>query len=177
MNQADFLYKEPIFVIGYPKSGNTCFARLTADALDSLIVGGKNPIDLADTGPNHIGRYIIHKLHHSERSRPAYIREGSKVFYIVRDFRDVLVSGFFHFHRNAGEDKYTLKASCVASHLFHRYYFFWETSRMIKKWQGTEIDMFKHKIKRLLGHFIILKMKKMPTVSILAIGVSMLIIG
>lgn len=153
MKQAVFSNREPIFVIGYPKSGNTWFARLLADALDSPMVGGKNPIDIADIGLNHShsGGYIIHKLHHSERSRPAYIREGSKVFYIVRDVRDVLVSGFFHFHRNAGEDKYTLKASCVASHLFYRYYFFWETSRMIKKWQGTEIDMFKHKIKRLLG--------------------------
>ena len=103
------LGKEPIFVIGYPRSGNTWLARLTADALDSPMVGGDNPIDQADNKHNYTGEFVIYKSHYSKKSKPDFITEYSKILYIVRDFRDVLISGYFYNHRSNSEKRILLK--------------------------------------------------------------------
>jgi len=149
----------PIFVIGYPKSGNTWLARLIADALNSPMVGGNNPIDKAIKKENCIAEFVIYKSHYSERSKPDYITGSTKIVYIVRDFRDVLVSGFFHNHRDAREGKYTIENSLgLRLHSFHRYYFKRQIKRMTRKWQGNEITVLKNKLKRLIciiKHFIL----------------------
>jgi len=152
MEQADFLGKEPIFIIGYPKSGNTWLARLAADALDSPMVGGDNPIDQADKKQSYVGEFIVSKSHYSEQSKPKYITEYSKILYVVRDFRDVLVSGFFHNHRDSNETKYTIENPLNLSlHSFHRYYFRWQAKRMISKWQGSEVAVFRNNIKKFIS--------------------------
>lgn len=149
MKRADFLGKEPVFVIGYPKSGNTWLARLCADALDSPMVGGDNPIDQADRKQTYTGEFVIYKSHYSEQSKPDYITGSSKIVYIVRDFRDVLVSGFFHDHRRTSEDKYTIENPLnIYTRSFHRYYFGRQIKRMINRWQGKEITVLKNKIEK-----------------------------
>jgi len=47
--------------------------------------------------------------HYSEKDKPNIINENSKIIYIVRDFRDVLVSSFFHHYRI--DSKLVLKQS------------------------------------------------------------------
>lgn len=165
MKQMDFLGKEPIFIIGYPKSGNTWLARLISDAFSSPIVGGDNPIDQADKKQSYTGQFLIYKSHYSKQSKPDYIKESSKILYIVRDFRDVLVSGFFHNHRGANEYKYTIENTLdLRFHSFYRYYFVRQVDRMIRKWQGSEITVFRNNIKKfisILKYFVL--REKWPT--------------
>ena len=152
MEQADFLGKEPIFIIGYPKSGNTWLARLTADAFNSPMVGGDNPIDQADKEQSHTGQFLIYKSHYSKQSKPDCIKESSKIIYIVRDFRGVMVSGFFYNHRGTNEYKYTIgNALSLRLHLFHRYYFRRQVNRMIRKWQGSELTVCRNNIKKFIS--------------------------
>ena len=54
-----------------------------------------NPIDQADNKHNRTGEFVIYKSHYPEQCKPDYITGSSKIVYVVRDFRDVLVSGFF----------------------------------------------------------------------------------
>ena len=91
--------KEPIFVIGYPKSGNTWLARICADTLDSPIVTGNDSVNRADKKQNYRGKFEIYKLHCSKQSTPDRIIKSSKIFYVVRDFRDILISGYFFNHK------------------------------------------------------------------------------
>ena len=83
--------KEPIYVVGFPKSGNTWLARLISETLDSNLAPN-NSIDAADFSENRKGKYIIFKQHTDENISDI---SKSSVIYIIRDVRDVLVSGFF----------------------------------------------------------------------------------
>jgi len=169
MKRTNFLDKEPIFIIGYPKSGNTWLTRLIADTLDSPMVGGDNPIDQADKKQRYLGDFVIYKSHYSEQSKPDYIRKYSFILYIVRDFRDVLVSGFFFNHKGSSEDKYTIENTL--NHRFHpshRYYFKHEIRRMVNKWQGNELTLFKNNIKNtvlFLKHLVV-RDKRPTTLSV-----------
>jgi len=49
--------KEPIFVVGFPKSGNTWLARLLAEITQSNIEAN-NPIDIADNLLSRKGSYL-----------------------------------------------------------------------------------------------------------------------
>ena len=103
--------KEPIFVIGYPKSGNTWLARLCSDALDSPIVTGNDPINQAGKKQNYAGEFVIYKAHYSQRDKPNNITQCSKILYIVRDFRDVLISSYFFNYKRHDENRVTLTSS------------------------------------------------------------------
>jgi len=90
--------KEPIYVIGFPKSGNTWLARMLAEMTRSNIAVS-TPMDVvnaADNSSERNGRYVIHK-EHVVKDVDGVLQ--SKVIYIVRDVRDVLVSWFFHCNR------------------------------------------------------------------------------
>lgn len=78
-----------IYVVGYPKCGNTWLSRLLGDALDSPI-GGKesdNRQAIADEGHNRKGEYLIKQRHITHYPDDAY-----KVVFITRDPRDVCIS-------------------------------------------------------------------------------------
>jgi hypothetical protein len=87
--------KESIYVIGFPKSGNTWLARLLAEVADSNMAAS-NEVDSADNSLNKKGKYVIYKEHVPEDIEKVL---QCKVVYIVRDVRDVLVSWFFHCNR------------------------------------------------------------------------------
>ena len=110
----------PIFVIGYPKSGNTWLTRLVGDALNSPTGSGygKHELDLSTEGKGRPGPYFVLKSHHSQRDKPEYITDKSKVIYIYRDFRDVLVSSFFHHYRI--DEKLVLQEEFTHSGSFSR---------------------------------------------------------
>ncbi len=110
----------PIFVIGYPKSGNTWVTRLVGDALKSPTGSGygKHELELATEGKGRPCSYFVLKSHHSQRDKPEYITNKSKVIYIYRDFRDVLVSSFFHHYRI--DEKLVLKEEFTHCRSFSR---------------------------------------------------------
>ena len=96
----DMKHKEPIYVIGFPKSGNTWLARLLSEVTQSEIEA-TNVVDGADNSSDKKGSYIIHKQHSVEDVEKVL---ECKVIFIVRDVRDVLVSAFFFCNTFVCED-------------------------------------------------------------------------
>lgn len=95
---------EKVYVVGFPKSGNTWLCRLLADILDSpvgSVVEGKREIaadlNAALMRRDSESRYKIIKTHAPLRSvMRNYDPEIRRVVYIERDFRDIVISGFFY---------------------------------------------------------------------------------
>jgi len=102
--------REPIYVAGYPKSGTTWLTRLLADCLDCA-AGGCMPKEdgkeMASEGWNRPEPYVVRKGHFvltdegdSLVPRPhrmvAEHHAGEPVVFILRDPRDVAVSGSYH---------------------------------------------------------------------------------
>ena len=82
--------RETIWVLGYPKSGNTWLCRLLGDVLDSPIAAGLRFPSNADEGFERPGPYVIRMRHHNLLKAP--FPGDSRLVQIVRDPRDVLVS-------------------------------------------------------------------------------------
>lgn len=138
------LDKEPIFIIGYPKSGNTWLARICADALDSPIVTGDDPVNQADKKKNYRGKFEIHKLHCSKQDKPDYVEETSKIFYVVRDFRDILISGYFFNHKGHNEKRIMLgDRKCLLDNGL-KMYFNHQIKRMTKHWTSHELTVLRN---------------------------------
>ena len=135
--------KVPIYVIGYPKSGNTWVARILSDLLDSPIETGDDPINQADNNKDFSGNYNIFKGHYSRCSRPEYISNNSKIIYVVRDFRDVLISGFFFCHNDFPEEKVLIRSTGFFSYLY-KIYFYHQLRRMTKKWISHELTVIRN---------------------------------
>lgn len=96
-------HKKPIYIIAYPKSGSTWIKRLVGEILNSPtghISKTEGPLIEIDDGSCTLdGKYLILHSHYSDKDKPKLINIESKIIYIVRDFRDVLVSAFFHHYR------------------------------------------------------------------------------
>jgi|GEM_PF-5843690 len=138
--------KEPIFVIGYPKSGNTWVTRICADLFDSPVVTGRDPVNQADHKGSYAGKYEIYKLHSSHRDRPDFVTDSSYIIYVVRDFRDVLVSGYF-FNHSHKEDWVLLETHGTVFHQLCRIYFSHQVRRMIYRWTPHEWTAFQQFLK------------------------------
>lgn len=98
---------EPIYVVGYPRSGNTWLSRILGEVLDSPVEGYKGALPLATEGQNRNGKYVIRQLHlkpvehdvedgitADEISVGAW--SGDKIIVITRDPRDVCVSAMYY---------------------------------------------------------------------------------
>jgi len=119
--------KESIYVIGFPKSGNTWLSRLLADALNSNI-NATNNIEASDNSKERKkGGYIIHKIHRSDNMEK--IKQSKKV-YIVRDPRAVMISSFFHNHRN-------LQDKNLNKNFYLKLFFEFEISNLNKSWNNS----------------------------------------
>lgn len=91
--------KKIILVLGYPKSGNTWVARLIAELI-GCPVGGflnepKNP-EPAIEGLERSSSYILYKGH-QPYSQIGGKDENRHVIYVVRDVRDIAISGAHYF--------------------------------------------------------------------------------
>lgn len=136
---------DDIIVVGYPKSGNTWLARMLADATNKNMER-KDPVNSLVNDDSKEGNGIVRKWH--------YFPEGvsrlhAPAVYIVRDVRDVLVSGFFHCNRH-------LQGKNLNENFFTKVYFPHEILRLNKAWQGNSFRLltrgfWKNKIKKLVA--------------------------
>ncbi len=96
---------ENVIIVGYPKSGNTWITRLTAELLGCPIVGfwnePENP-EIACEGLDRLSKLKCFKAHHTRQELNIdVISNKTKIIYVIRDPRDVVISGahFFEFDR------------------------------------------------------------------------------
>ena len=97
---------EPIYVIGFPKSGNTWLVRLLADALQARVRSHvmRGSPELAAEINERLGlptdtKCTIAKIHFLPAMFLEEIDQTPKrIAYIYRDFRDVAVSAYFYFN-------------------------------------------------------------------------------
>jgi hypothetical protein len=111
---------EKIYVAGFPKSGNTWLTRLLADILDSPagtgMKGDDNKEIASDSNDeilkrNNNPKYKILKTHFLFPFLQKEIDNNiKKIVYIKRDFRDVVISAFFH-HEKINEKYVMLQSS------------------------------------------------------------------
>jgi hypothetical protein len=93
--------KQNIIIAGYPKSGNTWITRLTAELIGCPVKGfwmEKNNNEIAVEGDNRKSNYQCFKSHHlyGELSHQENLEE-QKIIYVIRDPRDIAISGANYF--------------------------------------------------------------------------------
>jgi len=122
-----------------------------SDVTNSKIVSN-DPINAIDNVNRTGNSFQIIKDHYSRYSKPEYIAANSHIAYIVRDFRDVIVSGFFHTHRGLDEARFLLAGGSFIGKL----YFDFEMNLMIDRWGGNSVARCKNSVK----HFVFFKPNK-----------------
>lgn len=106
--------RQTIYIAGYPKSGNTWLTRLLADVLNSPSGGcmpEEDAKEIATEGQDRPGPYIVRKGHFvlidddgpgpvvPLPHRLAWKRlTNERIVFLVRDPRDICVSGAYHWH-------------------------------------------------------------------------------
>jgi len=88
-----------IVVVGYPKSGSTWLTRLVGELISCPVSGfwKSSHDEIAIEGLNRVSDYRCYKSHHQHHELFKDKRSLSKVVYVLRDPRDVLVSGLYYF--------------------------------------------------------------------------------
>ncbi|MHC4748326.1 MAG: sulfotransferase domain-containing protein [Planctomycetota bacterium] len=96
--------KKEVFTAGFPRSGNTWLDRLLSDMLKAPLQTLPNEV-IEYFGPDpHDGDYVVRKTHWyaKEYSGVGYHGQPSKLIWIIRDPRDMIVSMMFY--RNVQPD-------------------------------------------------------------------------
>lgn len=91
---------EPIVVCGFPKSGTTWVVRLLGSILDCPVQGylGYDGRDLSKEGSGRISSYECYKSHDGLNAIKNYLPDIKYLVYVIRDPRDIIVSGAHHFN-------------------------------------------------------------------------------
>ena len=92
-----------IIVVGYPKSGNTWAARLVSELVGCPMVGywGGDWPEVGEESLDRKSNYQCFKAHYQCSELPVIGTNSKKIIYVVRDPRDVCLSGsrYYEFHR------------------------------------------------------------------------------
>ena len=147
--------KEDVYIIGFPKSGNTWLSRLVSQILDSKIEVNsiEDRLNNSENGNrDDSSQFVIHKIHYIDNIKR--LDKGRKI-YIVRDPRDVFISGFYHNHRKY--NNISPKAGVVIKHLFN-----YELKLLTRNWSGSIKDRISARFMD-IARIIFLK-KRLPLV-------------
>lgn len=88
-----------IIISGYPKSGTTWLTKLVAGILDCPAAGfwGVEGDNLSIEGTKKVSPFRCYKAHQLYPELSEYSMNYSSVIYVVRDPRDIVVSGAHHY--------------------------------------------------------------------------------
>lgn len=108
---------EQIYVVGFPKSGNTWLTRLLADVLKSPVRSGamRGSLEVASEINQQLSlpsdsAYEVMKIHFMPKYFFTEVDSSPRrIAYIYRDFRDVFVSAFFYFKFKGNETDAQMK--------------------------------------------------------------------
>ena len=92
--------KRKIIIVGYPKSGNTWLTRLTAELVGCPVAGflyAYRQDEIAVEGQERESPYVVYKSHHQLSELTAEDRSNADIIYVIRDPRDVYLSGINYF--------------------------------------------------------------------------------
>lgn len=89
-----------IFVVGFPKSGNTWLSKMLCHAFNAVLVDDDpSQLEVNDRLDNLQNDIRIVKSHHlPEQLLKNYPTDEYRIFYVYRDFRDVSISALFYFN-------------------------------------------------------------------------------
>lgn len=94
--------KKNIIIVGYPKSGTTWLSRLISELVSCPLIGdwGYDNIEaLYREGIDRVSEYQVYKSHHSfNELEKVSSKNIYKIIYIIRDPRDVVISGLHYFN-------------------------------------------------------------------------------
>jgi hypothetical protein len=88
-----------IIIAGYPKSGNTWLTRLVAEIVNCPVAGfwNSNHDEIAIEGLARKSNFKCYKSHHEYSELKDLDVTQNKIIYLVRDPRDVVISGTKYF--------------------------------------------------------------------------------
>jgi hypothetical protein len=91
--------KQKIIVTGYPKSGNTWLTRLVAEIVRCPVKGFlySDHNEIATEGENRVSNFECYKSHHQFNELKEFDQNHSILIYIIRDPRDISLSGRNYF--------------------------------------------------------------------------------
>lgn len=132
--------KKNILIVGYPKSGTTWLSRLVAQLVNCPLKGDWGFEDIQapyQEGLNRESNFQLYKSHHLKDE----IYKASKfsidyIIYIIRDPRDVVISGMHYF--NFLPRFLTRKGNRIKINKFYKKGYFKLTSKKEKKRQMIE---------------------------------------
>ncbi|MEM1211269.1 MAG: sulfotransferase domain-containing protein [Planctomycetota bacterium] len=93
------MHERSIVIVGYPKSGNTWVTRLVAELVGCPVKGFWDS-DLDEIATEHaerVSNFGCYKSHHQLSELDAVEKQPEKVIYVLRDPRDICVSGVHYF--------------------------------------------------------------------------------
>jgi len=95
------MVKKNILIVGYPKSGTTWLSRLVAELIKCPIQGDwgfNNASSLYKEGEDRVSSFQCYKSHHTfNELHNASNQNIYKIIYIIRDPRDIVISGAHYF--------------------------------------------------------------------------------
>ena len=113
--------KKNVIIVGYPKSGTNWITRLVAELLCCPIEGNwgfDDPRQTTIESIDRISEFACFKSHHSLKEiNNASEKSIYKIIYVVRDPRDVIVSGSKFFNFAYAKTDFLMKKKFYGKHL------------------------------------------------------------
>lgn len=115
----DKVLESDTFIVSYPKSGNTWMRFIVA-----YLHSGREKITFREID-QYVADIYSHRGQANAMSSPRFLKSHQscyehypRMIYLVRDYRDVLVS-YYHYHTALGTFKGTIEAYCTAVNSLH----------------------------------------------------------